>query len=98
MFSLSSLLGWWPLLEDLIQVASPIIQAHTTGNAQKIAGTVDSVTSVLNQVVNSTNTPKNATAQQIDSAVNTFAPIVEGIVGQFTTSTGHTVTVTAPVK
>lgn len=92
-------LAWLPLFLDIFKVAAPIVQAHTSGNASKIAGAVESAAQTLGSAVQaSTPTAENPTAATIQSGLDVAAPIVEGVISEFTTPSGHTVTttVTAP--
>lgn len=89
-------LSWLPLIEDLLQIAAPIVQAHTTGKANQIAGVVDQATVALQNVTTTLGVNASPQAQQVESAVNTIAPIVTGIISQVTTASGHTITVSGP--
>lgn len=91
-------LSWLPLIEDLLQIAAPIVQAHTTGKANQIAGVVDQATVALQNVTTTLGVNASPQAQQVESAVNTIAPMAEALVQQFTTASGHTITIAGPVS
>lgn len=66
------------MLEDLIQIAGPIVSAHTTGQGHKIADTVDSVVTQLKSAV--PLPPATGIAAEVESVAGAVAPIAGSLI------------------
>lgn len=91
---LKTVLGWLPLVTQGISLAAPIVEANAGGKGAQIASAVNAAATIIAHSASLSGVPEDPSAAQIGGVLAVAAPITEGIISQFTTASGHTVTTT----